>query len=54
MCKHYHCILFPALKANIDAVFTTNDLLTVNAVYLRILVLFRTAQVISPCLARNF
>ena len=43
----YKCILSPAPKANIDAMFTTNVLLTIVAVYLSLPVLFRTAQVTS-------
>ena len=50
--KHNSFILFPALMTNIYAVFTTNALLTVGAVNLRLPVLLRRAQVTSPSLVR--
>ena len=46
--KHYNCILFPELKANIEAVFTTKARLTVVNGYLRLPLIFQKAKVISP------
>ena len=50
--KHDCFILFPALMTNNETVSTTNALLTVAAVNLRLPVLLRRAQVTSLSLGR--
>ena len=54
ICKPHICILFPAMKANVDALFTTNIAVTVVALYHRFAVSFRRARITSLSLVNIF